>query len=79
MKRILAVTVALLVLSAFLGYSYREKSAEADEAKVGLRAVFSAALFCLTDMGALETMFKNNASESEGAGWKVRLLFPRAQ
>jgi len=63
MKRILAVTVALLVLSAFLGSSYREKSAEVDEAKAGLKAVSSAALFCLADMGALETMLKNNVSE----------------
>ncbi len=80
MKHIASLIIALLlVASAVLGYLYHRKSAEAEDAKSGFLSVSNTALFCLTDMGALETMFKNNASESEGAGWKVRLLFPRAQ
>ena len=63
MNRLVSIIVALLVLSAFLGYAYHGKSAEVDDARVGLMAVSNTALFCLSDMGALETMLENNASE----------------
>ncbi|WP_240911690.1 hypothetical protein [Thermococcus sp. LS1] len=53
------------------GYTYYEKRAEVDDAKRGLIAVSNTALFCLTDIGALETMLENNTSEElvrEGIG-----------
>ncbi|CAI1493219.1 conserved exported protein of unknown function [Thermococcus nautili] len=63
MNRLVAIIVALLVLSASLGYAYHEKSAKVDDARAGLMAVSNTALFCLSDLGALETMLENNASE----------------
>ncbi|GAB6101552.1 hypothetical protein JCM16138_07750 [Thermococcus atlanticus] len=61
--RYLALAVALLIISASLGYAYHEKRAEVDDAERGLMAISNTALFCLTDIGALETMLENNASE----------------
>ncbi|WP_297436063.1 hypothetical protein [Thermococcus sp.] len=63
MNRLLALAVALLIISASLGYAYHEKRAEVDDAERGLIAVSNTALFCLTDIDALETMLENNASD----------------
>ncbi len=62
MNRLLALAVALLVISASLGYAYHEKMAEVDDAKNGLISVSNTALFCLEEINALGIMLENNAS-----------------
>ena len=62
MRRLLAVVVVLLVLSASIGYGYHEKSTEVRKAKDGLLSVSTTTLFCLSDMGAFKTMVEYNAS-----------------
>jgi len=59
----LIIITVLLIISASLGYAYHEKRTEVDDAKNGLISVSNTALFCLTDIGALEKMLENNASE----------------
>ncbi|ASA77948.1 hypothetical protein CDI07_06430 [Thermococcus sp. 5-4] len=63
MNRLLAIAVALLIISASLGYAYHEKGAEVEDAKAGLFAVSNTALYCMTDIYALKIMLENNASE----------------
>ena len=65
MKHIASLIIALLlVVSGVLGYSYHQKSTEAEDAKSGLLSVSNTAMFCLTDMDALVTMVENNVSDS---------------
>ncbi|NJE10822.1 hypothetical protein [Thermococcus sp. MAR1] len=61
--RHLALAVALLIISASLGYAYHEKMAKADDAKNGVISVSNTALLCLEDMNALGIMLENNVSK----------------
>ena len=63
----LIIITVLLIVSSSLGYAYHEKRTEVDDAKNGLISVSNTALFCLADIGALEKMLENNASD--GAVW----------
>ena len=62
MRRLLAVILALLVVSSLIGYSYHRKSGDVKNAESGLLSVSTTAIFCLSDMGALKTMVEHNAS-----------------
>ena len=62
MRRLLAVIVALLILSAFLGYTYHRVDAEVKNAESGLLSVSTTALSCMSDMDAFKTMLETNAS-----------------
>ncbi|GAB6134728.1 hypothetical protein [Thermococcus prieurii] len=62
MKRLLAVTLVLLLVFTFFGYAYHRKSVEVKNSESGLLSVSTTALFCLSDMGAFKTMVEYNAS-----------------
>ncbi|EEB74165.1 hypothetical protein [Thermococcus sp. AM4] len=62
MRRLLAVIVALLILSAFLGYTYHRVDAEVKNAESGLLSVSITALSCMSDMDAFKTMLETNTS-----------------
>jgi len=62
MRRLLAVILALLVVSSLIGYSYHRKSGDVKNAESGLLSVSTTAIFCLSDMGALKTMVEHNTS-----------------
>ncbi|WP_099211999.1 hypothetical protein [Thermococcus henrietii] len=64
MKRLLAVILALLLVSTFFGYAYHRKSVEVKDSESALLSISASSLFCLSDMGAFKTAIEYNASAS---------------
>ncbi|NJE41638.1 hypothetical protein E3E23_07440 [Thermococcus sp. CX2] len=64
MQRVCSLVIAvLLILSTTLGYLYHGERNDVENAKGGIFQASTMAIFCLSDMAALETMLENNVSD----------------
>ncbi|AFL95743.1 hypothetical protein CL1_1544 [Thermococcus cleftensis] len=62
MNRLLALAVALLIISASLGYAYHQQEREFEATLNGILDVSNIAVFCLEDMNTIGIMLDGNVS-----------------